>query len=89
MRSSVICAAPYERRVAFVGGRDGRATDGELATVSRGSADEVITLLDEVAALRAERDALQQRIDDYSHRFENLTQIRDDFIAAASHARAV
>jgi two-component system, OmpR family, sensor histidine kinase VicK len=85
MRSSVTCAAPFERTVTFVGGRDGRPTDGELGTVSLGSAGEAITLADEVEALRAERDALQRRIDDYSHRFENLTQARDDFIAAASH----
>lgn len=67
-----------------MGDWDGRSTDGELATVSPGSM-EADTLADEVAALRAERDALQQRIDDYSHRFENLVQIRDDYIAAASH----
>jgi two-component system, OmpR family, sensor histidine kinase VicK len=68
-----------------VGGREGRATDRELATVSNSSAGGAIPHADEVAALRAERDALQQRIDDYAHRFEDLTQIRDDVIAAASH----
>lgn len=33
-----------------------------------------MTLADDVAALRAEREALQQRIHDYSHPLESLTQ---------------
>lgn len=68
-----------------MGGGDGNVTDRGQAQVARDAVDGATPLAEEVAALRAERDALQQRIDDYSHRLETLTQTRDEFIAAASH----
>lgn len=85
MGSSVICAVRVERAVAIVGSWDDDVRNRGQAQVALGAADEVATLTEEAAALRAERDALQQRIDDYWHRLQNLTQTRDEFIAAASH----
>lgn len=85
MGGSGIGVVPLERREAFVGGRNGDVSDGGQAQIALGSAHEATTVADGVAALRAERDALQQRIDDCSQCLENLTQTRDEYIASVSH----
>lgn len=68
-----------------MGRRDGDVRDRRQAQVALGATPGRTSLADEVAVLRVERDALQQRIDDYSQRLEHLTQTRDEYIAAASH----
>ncbi|GAC1472010.1 MAG: hypothetical protein NVS2B16_32190 [Chloroflexota bacterium] len=53
--------------------------------VSPGTIPAVVDLRDDVNSLRAERDALRQRVESLAADLDNLARIRDEFIATASH----
>lgn len=61
--------------------------DGDMGTVavSHDTVPDAVDLLEVVETLRAERDALRQRVELYAADLNTLVQVRDDFIAEASH----
>jgi signal transduction histidine kinase len=64
---------------------EARDRDMQAVAVSHDTVPATVDLLAEVQRLRAERDALQERVASYEADRDALVRIRDEFIATASH----